>query len=160
MSCDTLDRAAPGSSPFSRYFSFDWHDGPVSGQVECGPGGAVLTFRMVAWDDWLHQRIYVLQPTSAKMFDRKPLAHEDEEACARYEEILRTAGPIEYVVLTEEEIPGPLLSIHRVGEGAVRERIESMLVDVRSMEDAGMEEDFAASRHTHEEWLALLRTIP
>jgi hypothetical protein len=154
MSCHALDSAAPGTTPFSRYFSFEWYDGPVSGLVECEPGGAVFAFRMVAWDGWLHQRIYVLQPTSAKLFDRKPLAHEEEEAWARYEEILRSAGPIEYVVLADEEIPGPLRSIHRVGEGAVRERIEAMMVAV------GLEEDFVASEHTYDEWVALLRTIP
>jgi hypothetical protein len=153
MSCHALESAASGESPFSRDFFFDWYDGPVSGLVECGPGGGVFTFRMVAWDDRQTRRIYVLQPTSAKLFDGKPLAHEEEGAWARYEEILRSAGPIEYVVQAEDRIPGPLRSVHRVGEGALRERIASMI------STAGSSEDFAVSDHPFDEWVALLRTI-
>jgi len=154
MSCHALESAAPGEFPFPRHFIFDWYDGPVSGLVECGPGGAVLAFRMVAWDDRQDRRIYVLQPSSAELPEKAPLAHEEEGAFERYQDILRGAGPIEYVVQAEDEIPGLLRSVHRVGDAAVRERVESMMVAV------GLEEDFAASEHTYDEWAALLRTIP
>jgi hypothetical protein len=154
MSCHALESAMSGESPFSRDFLFDYYDGSVSGLVECGPGRAVFTFRMVAWDDRQEQRVYVLQPVSADSFDEAARAHQEEDAFERYQEILRGAGPVEYVVQAEDDIDGPLRSIHRVGEGAVRERIDSMLVAV------GLEEDFAASEHTYDEWVALLRTIP
>jgi len=154
MSCLALESAAPGETPFSRHFAFDWYDGPVAGLVECGPGGPVYAFRMAAWDDQGRRRIYVLQPSSAKLLDRAPLAHEEEEAFARYEEILRDAGAVEYVVQAEDEITDPLRSIHRVGEGAVRERIESMITT------AGTSEDFTVSDRPFDEWAALLRAIP
>ncbi len=153
MSCRALESSAPGDAPFSRHFVFDWYDGPVSGLVECGAGEPVFAFRMVAWDNHQEQRVYVLQPVSAGAFDEAARADGEEDAFERFQEILRAAGPIEYVVLAENEIPGSLRSVHRVGEGAVRERIEAMMVAV------GLDEDFVASEHTHDEWTALLRTI-
>jgi hypothetical protein len=173
MNCHALESITLGEPPFSRGFIFDYYDGPASGLVECGPGGAVLTFRMVAWDDRQEQRIYVLQPTPAESFDQAARAarpagepagpwwgpsvfptEQDRERCFREcERILREAGPVEYVIQAEDEIPGPLRSIHRVGDGEMRERIASML------STAGFSEDFVVSDHPFDEWVALLRTI-
>lgn len=153
MSCHALESATSGESPFSRDFLFDYYDGSVSGLVECGPGRAVFAFRMVAWDDRQEQRVYVLQPVSADSFDEAARAHQEEDAFERYQEILRGAGPVEYVLQAEDDIDGPLRSVHRVGEGEMRERIESMI------STTGFSEDFAVSDHPFDEWLALLRTI-
>lgn len=153
MRCHALESAAPGTLPFSRAFLFDYYDGPVAGLVECGPGRAVFTYRMVAWDDRQEQRVYVLQPVSADSFDEAARAHQDEDAFEHYQQILRGAGPVVYVVQAEDDIDGPLRSVHRVGDGEVRERIASMI------STAGAGEDFAVSDHPFDEWVALLRTI-
>jgi len=170
---DALAHAAPGASTFSRGFVFDWYDGPVAGLVEREPGGPVFAFRMAAWDERQKQRIYVLQPVPAEAFDEAvrasrpaggpvwpwwgpaifPTDEDRERSFQTADRILRQAGPVEYVVETEDDLSGSVRLIHPVRNGADRERIESMLAGAESGEE------LEASDYPFDEWVAALRSM-
>jgi hypothetical protein len=57
-----LATAKPGKSPFARLVAFQLYDGPVSGLVDCTVGDEMFLFRLLAWDDGHHDRVFSLAP--------------------------------------------------------------------------------------------------
>lgn len=146
------------ASPFSDEHHFGWYGGPNHGLVELGADGSVFTFRMVAWDGSLQQRIFILQRAAPgsleETFHDSPGPSAAEEELERFrqgrQDVLRRAGPIEYVVQSEDGILDPLRHVLPVRDHALRERIESMVCPV------GEYDDDMASDHDFDEWVALL----
>lgn len=143
---------------------FDWYDGPVSGIARAAPDGPPYAFQMVAWVPGGDTRVYVLRPVGQNVFERAqrlnrevpPAAREAERerAWAMMEEMLRQAGEITHVVVSDRLLEGEVCG-RAVPPGELRERLAAMVRREPSQETDG----FCFSNHPLEEWLAALDPV-
>lgn len=124
---------APFPSPVQRILALGFYDGPTEGVLQCGPG-RVYHFEILAWDPETQDvRVFSLAPMPpaacdrlAELFARRekprwpmwvPSWYEDlkEETDA----VLRQAGPVEWVVATED-LMGTILAAKRIRPEDVR----------------------------------------
>lgn len=63
---DCLGSVQAGPSPFGRLVAFHVYDGPVSGLIECTSTGEFFLFRLLAWDERQHDRVFSLAPLNGE----------------------------------------------------------------------------------------------
>jgi hypothetical protein len=149
--------------PGLRGIIFDWYDGPVAGIARVDPDGPPYAFQLVAWDDGQEVRVYVLRPVRndvlqrAERLDVKATLHaseaERERAWAEMRAILRGAGEIAHVVVSDGLLEGPV-SGREVPPGELRARVAAMF-----LEESGESDGLCYSEHSMAEWLAAIDPI-
>lgn len=143
----------------------DWYDGAVAGFLDEGPGTGAHAFHMVAWDDRMESRIYVLQPlaeTTLEMLTAElgtgrnvpspgwwGTPDVDAHAASLIERVWQSAGPPEYVVAADRE-PNPPTAVRRLSGEEERSRVSGWLRTTPSDSDGVSYSDVP-----FEQWLTL-----
>lgn len=70
IDCQLLPGNRKVDSPFKDVVCFDWYDGPVEGVTRCSVCQRTYTFRMCAWDDQQHSRVYLFQRLETKHYEQ------------------------------------------------------------------------------------------
>lgn len=111
-----LREGARQRSPFTRILALGYYDGPTEGLLECGPGGQVFRFRLLAWEpDTQDLRIFELAPFPATAFEELAGAFAaveqprwpvwvpgwQKEMGPATERVLAQTGPVAWVIATD-----------------------------------------------------------
>jgi hypothetical protein len=148
------------AAPLLRGIIFDWYDGPVTGIARVDPDGPAYAFQMVAWDDGQDVRVYVLRPIRNDVVERadrldvkavlRASEAERKRAWAEMQAILRGAGEIAHVVVSDALLKGPV-SGREVPPGEFRARVAAML-----LEEPGESDRLCYSEHSMADWLSVI----
>ncbi len=110
-----LHEGANFPSPFTRVLALGYYDGPTEGLIQDGQDGSVYQFRMLAWDDETQDlRIFGLVRLPATALEDSVQAYArhqvprwpvwvpswQEGVETLQQQVLRQAGPIEWVIAT------------------------------------------------------------
>lgn len=89
---ECLSSIKAGSVPFARLVAYDIYDGPVSGLIECQSTKEWFLFRLLAWDEQQHHRVFSLAPISSEVATKTVSAFAQLESPRWPEWWLNAAG--------------------------------------------------------------------
>src|SRR5919204_827193 len=104
-------------SPVQKVLALGYYDGPTEGALQCAPEGPVYQFEMLAWDESTQDlRVFGLAPLPLTAWEQLTslYAHHEtphwpvwvpswyEGMNRQVDAILKQAGPVEWVVATQD----------------------------------------------------------